>query len=141
MAAVWFKSNGLLLSEAVTHLSLGQLYTYWRGRHKLVCMPSGNDRNAFMFFFSFFFQFLHLKKKQFCGHISFLLTNLRPNFQKCFPKDFCLFCNLHSKMLRHMRKWRHKVPNLTPLKSKFQNIFSKFISGQFMPFFHKSEST
>ena len=41
-----------------------------------------------------------------------------------------------------MCKWHHKVQN-GPLKSTFLEMFfsSKYIYGQFKPFFHKSEAT
>ena len=85
-------------------------------------------RNAFMFvsLLVFYIVFAFFPKSSFVDPSAFYWQIWDHIFKTVFPKDFCLFCNLHSKMSRHMSKWRHKVcngPILPPWNLNFQNYF------------------
>ena len=68
------------------------------------------ERFIFSFLLHFFLKVVLWTHKQFF-HI----------FKTVFLKNFfCLFPSVNSKMSRNMCKWRHKVPLLSPWKSKFQ---------------------
>ena len=72
--------------------------------------PNIGNTLFFLFFCIFFLKVVLWTHKQFF-HI------FKTVFLEFF---FCLFPSVNSKMSRNMCKWHHKVPLLSPWKSKFQ---------------------